>query len=288
MGRADGVREVSSFESEQTIEWLAFGVAMIKQVACIAVVLSSCLLLAQTETKESAAPSNAELAAITERGRVLEEYDVAAGSATDAMVALKPDASAAPYFIARKTGKAWEVVFGKLNPTRDKFLIVYKASQGASPKEFTAKKVDPPSEDHGFYLNAAKAVQTASHDFGTPKRNYNAYVLPAEKGQVYVYLLPAQTVEGVFPLGGDVRYTIAADGTIVNKRQMHKTILENKDSPNAGQKLAGYHSHTLGNAPEDSDVFHVLSRKPPLPEYVKTPDKHVYAIQTDGSIQRVQ
>jgi hypothetical protein len=262
---------------------------MIKHVACIAILMSSCLLPAQTETKASAAPSNAELAAITERGRMLEEYDVAAGSATDAMVALKPDASAAPYFIARKTGKAWEVVFGKLSPTRDRFLIVYKASQGASPKEFTAKKIDPPAEDHGFYLNAAKAIQTASHDFGTPKRNYNAYVLPAEKGQFYVYLLPAQTVEGVYPLGGDVRYTIAADGTIVDKRPMHRTILESKDSLKQGQKIAaGYHSHTVGNAPEDSDVFHVLSRKPPLPEYVKTPDKHLYAIQTDGSIQRVQ
>ena len=260
---------------------------MIKQ-ALVAVLLSSCLLLAQTEPKESAAPSKAELAAITARGQMLEEYDVAAGSATDAMVALKPDASAAPYFIARKIGKAWQVVFGKLNPTGDKFMIVYKASQGASPKEFTARKIDPPAEDHGFYLSAAKAIQTASHDFGTPKRNYNAYVLPAENGQLYVYLLPAQTVEGVFPLGGDVRYTIAGDGTILNKRQMHKTILENKDSPNARQKLAGYHSHTQGNAPEDSDVFHVLNRKPLLPEYVKTPDMHVYEIQTDGSIQRVQ
>lgn len=262
---------------------------MIKQVAWVAILLWSCLLLAQTETKESAAPSNAELAAITERGRMLEEYDVAAGSATDAMVALKPDASAAPYFIARKTGKAWEVVFGKLNPTRESFQIVYKASQGASPKEFTAKKIDPPAEDHSFYLSAAKAIQTASHDFGTPKRNYNAYVLPAEKGQFYVYLLPAQTVEGVYPLGGDVRYTIAADGAIANKRQMHRTILESKDSQSQGQKIAaGYHSHTAGNAPEDSDVFHVLNRKPPLPEYVKTPDKHLYSVQTDGSIQRVQ
>jgi hypothetical protein len=262
---------------------------MIKQVAVAAILLSSCLLLAQKETKEGAAPSSAELAATTARGRMLEEYDVAAASATDAMVALKPDASVAPYFIARKTDKAWKVAFGRLNQNRDKFLIVYLASQGASPKELTAKKVDPPLEDHGFYLGAAKAIQTASHDFGTPNRNYNAYVLPAETGQFYVYLLPAQTEEGVFPLGGDVRYTIAADGTIVDKRQMHRTIIENKSSMKPGEKLAaGYHTHVLGNAPEDSDVFHVLRRKPSLPEYVKTPDKHVYAIQTDGSIKRVR
>jgi hypothetical protein len=262
---------------------------MIKQVTLVAVLLSSCLLLAQKEAKESVEPSSAELEAITARGRMLEEYDVAAASATDAMVSLKPDASAAPYFIARKTGKAWEVVFGRLNQNRDKFLIVYSASQGASPKEFIAKKVDPPLDDHGFYLGAAQAIQTASHDFGTPNRTYNVYVLPAKTGQLYVYLLPAQTEKGVFPLGADVRYTIALDSTIVDKRQMHRAIIENKDSLKAGQKLAaGYHIHVLGNAPEDSDVFHVLRRKPLLPEYVRTLDKHVYAIQTDGNIKRVQ
>ena len=260
---------------------------MIKPVALGAVLLSCCLLLAQTETKESAAPSSAELAAITARGRMLEEYDVAAASATDAMVALKPDASAAPYFVARKTGEAWEVVFGRLARNGDKFLIVYRATQGASPKEFAAKKVDPPLEDHGFYLTASKAIETASRNFGRPNRAYNSYVLPAGSSQFYVYLLPAQTTEGVVPFGGDVRYTIAANGTIVDKRQMHSTIIENKDALKPGV-VAGRHIHDLGNAPEDSDVFHVLNRKPPLPEYVGTADKHVYVIQTDGSIQRVK
>src|SRR5271169_3916792 len=101
--------------SRKAIECLVLGAEMIKQVSLGAVLLSCCLLLAQTETKESAAPSSAELAAITARGRMLEEYDVAAASATDAMVALKPDTSAAPYFIARKTDKGWEVVFGRLD-----------------------------------------------------------------------------------------------------------------------------------------------------------------------------
>jgi hypothetical protein len=261
---------------------------MIKPVACAVVVLSSCVLLAQKETKETTAPTSAELTAVTARGRMLEEYDVAAASATDAMVTLKPDTSAAPYFIARKTGKAWEVAFGRLDQNRDKFVIVYRASQGASPKEFTAQKVDPPTEDRGFYLHAAKAIETASRDFGRPSRAYNSYVVPAESGQFYVYLLPAQTAEGVFPLGGDVRYTIAADGTIVGKRQMHRTIIENKNSLKPGQTLAGRHIHDLGNGPEDSDVFHVLNRTPLLPEYVGTPDKHVYEIETDGSIKLIQ
>jgi hypothetical protein len=42
----------------------------------------------------------------------------------------------------------------------------------------------------------------------------------------------------------------------------------------------------LDNDVEDSDVFHVLTRSPLVPEIVGTPDKHVYEIETDGSIKR--
>lgn len=263
---------------------------MIKRIALTAVLLASCLLSADERTKKNPAPSDAELAAITARGRMLAEYDVAAWHATDAVEALKPDQAVAPLYIAKKIDSGWEVAFGRLGENRDRFLIVYRASQGASPKEFTVKKIDPPLEDHDFYLAAAKAIETTSRDFGHPSRAYNTYVFPSETGQLYVYLLPAQTVKGVFPLGGDVRYTLTSDGSMIaEKRQMHKTILESKDSLKPGQKLAaGYHTHILSDEPEDSDVFHVLSRKPSLPEFVGTPDKHVYSIQTDGSIRRVQ
>jgi hypothetical protein len=113
-------------------------------------------------------------------------------------------------------------------------------------------------------------------------RPYNAYAIPSETGQLYVYLLPAQTENGVYPLGGDVRYTFTADGTsLVEKRQMHKSILEfatKKDT------VSGYHTHVLSLTPEDSDVFYVLTRKPSIPEYVGTLDKRIYIVQTDGTI----
>jgi len=246
-----------------------------------------CALLAQDARKETA-PSPAQLAATTARGRMLADYDVAAWHATDAVETLKPDHAAAPLYLARKVGGKWEVVFGRPSPERDKFLILYRASQGATPEEFSVKKFDPPAEDRGFYFQASKAIETAAKDFGKPGRPYNSYVLPSESGQLYVYFLPGQTAEGVYPLGGDVRYTVTVDGsTIAGKRQMHKSIVEKKDSVQPGQTLAGgYHSHAISNDVEDSDVFHVLTRSPSVPEIVGTPDKHVYEIHTDGSITR--
>jgi hypothetical protein len=261
---------------------------MIQRIALIVVLLISCLSLAEKKTKASALPSAAELAAITARGRMLADYDVAAWHASDAVVELKPDKALSPFYIARKTANGWEVAFGRLSESRDGFLIVYQASQGATPFEFTVKKPDPPLEDRGFYLAGAKAIETASRDFGKPGRPYNTYAIPTESGQLYVYLLPAQTVDGTYPLGGDVRYTIAVDGSaIVEKRQMHKTILEfnlNDPGKKKGSLVSSYHTHVLSDLPEDSDVFYVLSRKPLIPEYIGTMDKRIFVVQVDGTI----
>jgi hypothetical protein len=47
--------------------------------------------------------------------------------------------------------------------------------------------------------------------------------------------------------------------------------------------LAGYHTAILDDIPEDTDVFHLLARRPSVPEYVATP-KFVYRIEPDGTI----
>lgn len=254
----------------------------------LVLLVSWCALVAQESKKESAPPTPAQLAATTARGRTLAEYDVAAWHATDAVEALKPDHTAAPLYIARKIGGKWEVVFGRPGPQRDSFLILYRASQGTAPEAFSVRKFDPAEEDRGYYFQASKAIETTAKDFGKPDRPYNKYVIPSENGQLYVYFLPGQTTEGVYPLGGDVRYTVTLDGgTIVSKRRMHNTIVEKKYSVQPGQNLAGgYHTHALSSDVEDSDVFHVLTRIPSVPEIVSTPDKLVYEIRTDGSITR--
>ena len=99
--------------------------------------------------------------------------------------------------------------------------------------------------------------------------------------------MPAQTTRGVYPEGADVRYLMSPDGsTIVEKRPLHKAILEFRSAGTPGRTLAGhFHSHILSDVPEDTDVFYVLNltRKPPVPEFVGTKN-HVYQIQVDGTI----
>ena len=255
---------------------------MIVRTSIATLLLASAGLLAQKAEHENKVPTAADLNAITVRGKMLAEYDIAAWHATDVVQDMKPEEGSTRYYIAKKTEVGWVVVFGRLNEARNKFLVVYQAIQGTKPEYFTAKRLNPPLEDSDFYLHAATAFEAALRDLGPVPRQYNAYAIPSEKALLYVYLLPAQTDNDVYPLGADVRYTFTADGsTMLEKRQMHKSILEFKIEK---KTVSGLHTHVLTLSPEDSDVFYVLTRKPPIPEYVETLDKKIYVIHTDGTI----
>ncbi len=245
------------------------------------------LLSATANAQQGAGLSDAELRGITDRGRMLAEYDAAAWHASDAVMALKPDTKNLGRYIAKKTDAGWSVVFGQLNETKDKFLIAYEATQGANPTEYQAEKLDPLKEDTAFFLFAAKSIEVALAEFQSEKRPYNVAVLPAKENQMYLYIVPAPMVSGVYPYGGDARFLMSGDGgSILEKRQLHKAILEYK-APLVSAKQSpvfSMHVHVLSNVPEDSDVFYVLSRKPLLPEVVVT-DHFLYTISTDGTIK---
>jgi hypothetical protein len=165
--------------------------------------------------------------------------------------------------------------------------VAYEATQGATLQKFTVKKLEPPQEYTSFYLAAAKAIDTSLRDFQGQKRPYNVAVLPAPSNQLYVYVVPAQTENGVYPLGGDARYLISSDGnSIVEKRQLHKSIIESRgDLPKDTTPAAGIHTHVLSDVPEDTDVFYVLTRQPSVPEYIGTLKKKLFIISTDGTIR---
>jgi len=248
-------------------------------------VLSSFPVLAQNGKPIS----DSDSAAITARGLLLADYDTASWHATDAVLALKPAQGAVGRYIARKTEAGWVVVFGKFSETKDAFFVAYEADEGSDLKQFTVKTYDPPQKDTGFFFIAAKAIEISLQNTHLEKRPYNTYVLPLESGQLYIYVLPAQTVAGIYPLGGDTRYLVSADGTnILETRELHKSILEVKHPPSSGSKpVGGFHTHVLTDVPEDTDVFHVLRQEPPLPEFVGT-KSGTYVVQVDGTIKRLK
>jgi hypothetical protein len=252
------------------------------------ITLALVLPVLPASAKKSSPLSDDESAAITQRGRMLAEYETAAGKAIKAVAAMHPEQGTIERYIARKSADGWVVVFGRYNGQHDKFLLVYEVAPGTDPKLFTAKKDDPPKEDAGFFFFAARAIDAAMQDFQGEKRPYHAAVLPAESNQMYVYVYPVPATPGVYPLGGDVRYLLSPDGsTIVARRQLHRAIIESRGSvPKGAQVVGGFHSHVLSDVPEDTDVFYVLTRKPRAPEFVAA-GGHMYEILIDGTI-RVQ
>jgi hypothetical protein len=251
-----------------------------------AIVLSVCLCLAASH---ASGESNKEkelkayLAGVTERGRALYAYDQAAWHGTDAFLALHPDTNGLTNYICRKTTSGWVVSFGKWNEARDRFFLVYEAAESGQPGEYQARKLDPPMDATSDLAAMERALELASADFPRAKRPYNSAVLPTPDGNFYVYLYPGQVKETVWPIGGDVRYIISADGRqIIEKRPLHKTILDIEYKPNSGV-VGGVHTHILSDVPEDTDVLYVLNRRPLIPEYVGT-ETRSFIVSTDGTI----
>jgi hypothetical protein len=147
-------------------------------------------------------PVKAELDKITDRGKLLAEYDEAAWQASDAVTEAHPVEGRVERYIARRAEAGWVVDFGRISATGDKFLVAYEAVQTGNTAQFKVRSFDPAHEDTGWNLAAAKAATAATTDFGRMDRPYNIAVLPAEHAGMYVYLYPAQIKADTYPLGG--------------------------------------------------------------------------------------
>src|SRR6185436_14599335 len=89
---------------------------------------------------------------------------------------------------------------------------------------------------------------------------------------------------GIFPTA--TRYLMSADGTrVIAKRQLHRSVIEVERPQNeTNEQVVGIHTHVLDDTPEDTDVFHVLTRKPSVPEMIVT-GKFVFVVEADGGIK---
>jgi len=120
-------------------------------------------LFADATANAATKPSAQELAAITERGRALAEYDSAVGLATSAVVSAGAKAESAARYIAHKTLAGWVVDFGRLNATGDKFLAAYEATQTSVPSRFEVRTFNPVREDNGWLVGLGQDLDNNPH-----------------------------------------------------------------------------------------------------------------------------
>jgi len=237
-------------------------------------------------------PSATELNKITERGKDLYEYDKACSQATDALLAAVKNSAGFKLFVAFPEHDIWHVAFGTMSDDGESFLIAYevtlKPKTPADVKSYDIFKLDK-SEFYrrGKALNACRAKMKSTG----PLMNYAAIPSDASKTIYWVYQFPGTTEPGVYLLGGDVRYLVSiSDNKILETRQMHRSVLpwpKRADIPTGTAITDGCHSAILEDEPEDTDVFHVLLRKPQVPEYIATAN-WIFRVDVDGSIRLVR
>lgn len=252
-------------------------------VTAITVLLASSLFTqAQAQMR---IPSRDELNAITARGRELAAYDLVARGATTALLTKRPSKDDVNTCVVLRNRDGWHVSFGKLNEKRTAFIAAYDVACRNDLTAYTVRKNIPPAPDTSGLLLRALAAETARAKF-TPvaQRPYTSMVLPSVEGKMWVYLYPSQTRNDVFPLGGDTRFLVSADGkTVLEKRQMHVSILD-LATPTGKQPTYGYHTAVIDDRPEDTDIMYVLGRVPRVPEMIKT-NSLVFKVDTTGNIE---
>jgi hypothetical protein len=241
------------------------------------------------------AETQARLDAISARGRALAGYQRAALLASAQLMATNPDPWQVQRYVAYHADSGWVVAFGRLSVERDTFYV----SHIAIPAAINGQRVDSlfefqtfsgPAPDTDFLVRAARAMDIGVMTLGMTPRAYAAAAIPTANGEWWVYLTPAADAASVWPLGDDVRYRVSADGQrVLETHRMHVGMRDDVvRAPNDGARLAAsWHRATLRDLPEDSDVFHVLSRRPLVPEIVVT-RRRQYVIGVNGSIKYAQ
>lgn len=231
-------------------------------------------------TKE---PDPNELKKITKRGKQLAEYDAVIWQASDSLAKLKPNKDKIKQYVAKKINGQWQVAFGELK--NDSFSIYAQAYQDKKNVDHFEVKIKD-GLDGTEFLNEARAFETAYQAFiKTNKidRQYNVLMIPAPKDQIYVYLVPAALKKDIYPLGGDSRFLIDTSGKkIIKEIKLHRGILEVSSK---NKKFTRSFS-IIHNMPVDTDVYHVIIRKPRIPHLILALNKEwVFRISRMGKIK---
>lgn len=232
-------------------------------------------------------PSADSLGAVSRRGRVLAEHDSVSWLGGDAMTSLSMPKDGVRRLIARRTNWGWEVAAGTLSPDRNRYLMTHLSVPGIIPgAEWASTWYEPAVEDTGYFARAARAIETSVEMFrAAAERPYIATAVPTSDGPFWVYLYPAPLRPGAWPRGGDMRFRVSADGRVIlESRHLHASISDY--TPRTARSGNDPELEMLGDSPEDTDVFHVLQRRPALPELMSTA-RFRYRIDVNGTIRLI-
>jgi hypothetical protein len=217
-------------------------------------------------------PITAELQAAVARaeflGRQMYLHDRAAWLATDAMLAdkrmrkLKEQIGG---WLTEPSAHGIRVMFISRDDTP---VRLYEVEMDESERlsEATIASAEPLTAEHLAQLRAR--ALTTSQTRMSCARTYNAVSMPSADG-IRVYLMPAFSEHGVYPLGGYHLYKTDMRGeTLLESRKFSNSCIEHRDSakgvPKGAKAAYGMFTHLLDPQPTEVHVFVSLYAKVPL------------------------
>ena len=156
------------------------------------------IILAEPQERKEP-PAKEELAAITERGRDLAGYDAAAWHGSDALQAKQPKTEASFAISPARSTRSGSLPSAGLT-RRGKVPDRLRSDPGREARQVRREGDGPAKEDTGFFLVAAKAIDTSLDDFaehfdGEQPRTTSRYCPPrkAKSGSSWSRHRPSQT-----------------------------------------------------------------------------------------------
>lgn len=246
--------------------------------------------------------SPAQLSAIAARGMKLYLYETALAASIEALKASKIKSGSVKESdgenfssLVELNQKGFRTAFGRLGGEKQCYFIDFlvegewQDKAAKSPRVGEPVFLSPPQEDQGSFLAMARALSLVKEEKAKllPYRNHHYAVLPdAEPDSYFVYFYPAPKLKDTYLLGGDLRVRVEGD-QVKEWRLMHRSILSYPNTVGGKKQMEPVmrgHSAVIDERPEDSDVMHVLLRKPSKEELVLT-KSYLYEIEKSGKIR---
>jgi hypothetical protein len=243
--------------------------------------------------KDATKPIPAELQAAVSRaeflGRQIYLHDRAAWLATDAMFAdkrMRERKNTIGGWLTEPTAHGIRVIFISRDDTP---VRVYEIEMDEAERlsEATIASPEPLTADHLAQLRAR--ALTRSQTYMACAKTYNAVSMPSADG-IRVYLMPAFSEHGVYPLGGYHLYRTDASGeNIVESRKFSNGCIDHRDStkksPKGAKVAYGMFTHLLDPQPTEVHVFISLYAKTPM--MIMTLDNKTIWSVVNGKIEFV-
>lgn len=219
-------------------------------------------------------------------GRMLYEYDRAAWLSSDALTANVPReklTAAGGYIVEQADNQSLRVTYYRGGAADAQAFFVADVRGGKVVRhEVLAQPIGLTREQAVLARAREVAAVTAQERSYRPcnSRPFNTVVLPSRNGgPTAVYLLSAQQDAETYPLGGNYRVVVGADGKVLSYRPYSVSCLNMKvpKLPAGATPVGLMISHLLDPAPTELHVFASYSLGMPL--YVAMPDKRVWQVK---------